>query len=105
VLEGHIQRDGTRLRVSMRLLSVPDGRQLSTHRYDDAFTDIFAVQDAIATKVRAALTPEPGAIPAARHRRPSSDPEAYQLYVNGRFHMSRLTEDSLREAIGSPRIE
>src|SRR5690606_25754933 len=57
VLEGHIQRDGTRLRVSARLLNVEDGRQLWAERYDEEWNGIFAVHDATADMVRAAMAP------------------------------------------------
>jgi DNA-binding winged helix-turn-helix (wHTH) protein/TolB-like protein/tetratricopeptide (TPR) repeat protein len=98
VLEGHIQRDGDRLRVSARLLDVSGGEQLWASAYDERFTDIFSVQDAIAERVRAALMPElVGASPTLRlHTR---DAEAYQLYVNGRFHRQVGNEGGLRRAL------
>jgi DNA-binding winged helix-turn-helix (wHTH) protein/TolB-like protein/Tfp pilus assembly protein PilF len=98
VLEGHIQRDGDRLRVSARLLDVAGGRQLWASAYDEHFTDIFSVQDSIAERVRAALMPElVGDSPTLRlHTR---DAEAYQLYVNGRFHRQLGNETALRRAL------
>ncbi len=89
VLEGHLQRVGSQLRVSARLLNVSDGRQLWAQRYDEAFTDIFSVQDTIAAKVRAALAAElRGEAPALR--RYTGDAEAYQLYANGTYHLHRV---------------
>jgi TolB-like protein/DNA-binding winged helix-turn-helix (wHTH) protein/Flp pilus assembly protein TadD len=98
ILEGHMQRDGTRLRVSVRLLDVGSGRQLWADRYDEDMTDIFSVQDAIATKVRAALVPGLAAETTA-HVRPTSDADAYQFYAAGRFLRRRGDEDGLRRAI------
>lgn len=98
ILEGHMQRDGTRLRVSVRLLDVGSGRQLWADRFDEDVTDIFSVQDAIAAKVRAALVPGLAAETAA-YVRPTSDPEAYQFYASGRFLRRRGDEDGLRRAI------
>jgi tetratricopeptide (TPR) repeat protein len=89
VLEGHIQRAGGQLRVSARLLSVSDGRQLWADSYNEPFTDIFSVQDAIAERVRAALTVELSGETQAL-RRYTNDAEAYQLYANGRVHYHRL---------------
>jgi TolB-like protein/DNA-binding winged helix-turn-helix (wHTH) protein/Flp pilus assembly protein TadD len=97
ILEGHLQRDGTRLRVSVRLLDVGSGRQLWADRFDEEMTDIFSVQDTIAAKVRAALLPEKAEAPA--YVRPTSDAEAYQLYASGRFLRRRADEDGLRRAI------
>jgi DNA-binding winged helix-turn-helix (wHTH) protein/TolB-like protein/Tfp pilus assembly protein PilF len=98
VLEGYIQRDRDRLRVSARLLDVTGGEQLWASAYDERFTDIFTVQDAIAERVRAALMPElVGASAAPRLH--TQDAEAYQLYVNGRFHRLLGTEGGLRRAL------
>lgn len=101
VLEGHIQNVGGQLRVSARLLNVSDGRQLWAQRYDEAFTDIFSVQDAIAARVRAALTAKLTGEEAPALRRYTEDAEAYQLYANGRFHLQRLNESGLRQALAS----
>ena len=90
VLEGHIQRADNQLRVSARLLNVSDGRQLWAQSYDEPFTDIFTVQDAIAEKVRAALTVELTGEASPALRRYTGDAEAYQQYANGRYHMLRL---------------
>lgn len=99
VLEGHLQRDGDRLRVSARLVNVEDGRQLWAERYHENFTDIFLVQDTIAAKVWAALTPDLiGEVPSTS-RRYTEDAEAYQLYVSGRFYRQRGNEAGLREGL------
>jgi tetratricopeptide (TPR) repeat protein len=98
VLEGYIQRDAERLRVSARLLDVASGRQLWASSYDEPFTDIFSVQDAIAGRVRAALIPELGGKqPTLPHY--TENAEAYQLYVNGRFHREEGSEAGLRRAL------
>jgi serine/threonine-protein kinase len=99
VLEGHLQRDGDRLRVSARLMDVGDGRQLWADRYDENFTDIFSVQDTIATKVWAALTPELAREEPPVFRRYTEDAEAYQLYASGRFHRRRGNDAGLRKAL------
>jgi DNA-binding winged helix-turn-helix (wHTH) protein/TolB-like protein/cytochrome c-type biogenesis protein CcmH/NrfG len=101
VLEGHIQRVGGQLRVSARLLNVSDGRQLWAQRFDEAFTDIFTVQDTIAARVRAALATELTGEESPALRRYTEDSEAYQLYANGRFHLQRLNESGLRQALAS----
>lgn len=90
VLEGHIQRAGDTLRVSARLLNVGDGRQLWAQRYDEPFTDIFSVQDAIAERVRAALTVELASRKLPALRRYTENAEAYQQFANGRYDAQRL---------------
>lgn len=100
VLEGYIQRDAGQLRVSARLLRVDDGQQLWADRYEEEFSNIFAVQDAIAAKVWAALTPDLIAEKAPALRRYTQDAEAYQLYANARYHrLQRLGEAGLRQSL------
>jgi len=98
VLEGYLQRDGERLRVSARLLDVATGRQLWASRYDERFTNIFAVQDAIAAQVREALMPQlVGEVRSLRHY--TQDAVAYELYVNGRLHRQRSNPEALQQAL------
>jgi DNA-binding winged helix-turn-helix (wHTH) protein/TolB-like protein/Flp pilus assembly protein TadD len=99
VLDGLIQRQDDQLRVTARLLRVRDGRQLWTQTFDEPFTDIFEVQDAIAKRIASKLSlREPSAETLAR-RHGTHDPEAYVLYASGRFAFSRLTEPSLLQAL------
>jgi tetratricopeptide (TPR) repeat protein len=97
VLEGLMQRAGDRLRVSVRLLRVNDGRQLWARTFEQPFTEIFAVQDAIVAQIAAAVD-EP-APRAATVRHGTEDPEAFVLFASGSLAFSRLTEPSLRQAI------
>jgi DNA-binding winged helix-turn-helix (wHTH) protein/TolB-like protein/Tfp pilus assembly protein PilF len=100
VLDGTLQRRGDRLRVTARLLRVADGQQLWAESFDQPFTDIFDVQDAIAAKVARAL-PLRGIEESATRGAPYTlDPEAYALYASGRLAWTRQSEPSLLQAIG-----
>lgn len=81
VLDGTIQRDDDRLRVTARLVNVADKRQLWAQDFHEDFTDIFTVQDTIAAKVADALairlTPQGQ---QRLSRRYTDDAQAYQLY-------------------------
>lgn len=99
VLDGLIQRSDDHLRVSARLLRVADGRQLWAQTFDQPFTGIFEVQDAIATRIAAALSLQAPSAEVLARRHGTQDPEAYILYANGRFAFSRLTESALLQAI------
>jgi DNA-binding winged helix-turn-helix (wHTH) protein/tetratricopeptide (TPR) repeat protein len=100
VLDGTVQRDGTRLRVSTQLL--PIGRALSSWSatFETTFTSLFAVQDAVAEQVARALAltldaPDPSR--AGTPRRPPAT-EAYQAYLKGRYFWNRLTRDGVAKA-------
>jgi TolB-like protein len=56
-LEGTLQRAGERVRVTVQLIALGDGRTLWSGKFDDRFTDIFAVQDSISEQVAGALAP------------------------------------------------
>jgi DNA-binding winged helix-turn-helix (wHTH) protein/TolB-like protein/Tfp pilus assembly protein PilF len=99
VLEGSLQRRDDRLRVSVQLLRVSDGKQLWAQSYDQNFTTIFDVQDAIAAKVAQSLSVRWAGPSGVQGTPRTQDPEAYALYTSGQFAWSRQTEPSLLQAI------
>src|SRR6478736_6670836 len=98
VLEGSLQRRGDRLRVSVRLLRVADGRQLWAQSFDQEFTTIFDVQDIIAARVAQSLAVRWAGSGSTRGAPYTQDPEAYALYASGRLAWTRQSEPSLRAA-------
>ena len=87
VLDGTIQTSGERIRISARLIQTGDGKQLWAERFDEKFTDIFAVQDSISERVATALKIRLG---GAEKKHPTENVEAYQLYMKGRYHSSKI---------------
>jgi len=51
VVEGSVRKEGSRLRITTQLVSVADGYDLWAERYDRELTDVFAIQDEIATAI------------------------------------------------------
>jgi TolB-like protein len=100
VLEGNVQKAGDRIRVTARLIKVADGASMWAGTFDEKFTDVFQVQDAIAQKVAAAL--ELRLSEDEQHRlakRYTENTEAYQLYLKGRFQWNKYTEEGWRKSI------
>jgi TolB-like protein/tetratricopeptide (TPR) repeat protein/class 3 adenylate cyclase len=101
ILEGNVQKSGDRIRVTARLINVADGASLWAGTFDEKFTDVFAVQDAISQKVADSL-----ALRLSREeknrltRRYTENVEAYQLYLTGRYHLDKLIPPEIRTAIG-----
>ena len=94
VLDGHVQKAGEKVRVTVRLLRVADGAQLWSDKFDAGAADIFAVQDAISERVAAALSVRlAGGERERLTKHHTEDPEAYRLYLTGRYHLTRLTDD------------
>lgn len=96
VLDGCIQRSGDKIRVNARLFKTADGTSLWAGTFDENFTDIFAVQDAISERVAAALQIQLG---GERKKRSTNDLEAYQFYMKGRFHVAKTMPTEIRIGI------
>ena len=100
VLTGRIMQSGESLRIGAELVDVATGSQLWGAQYDRKPGEIFAIQDDISNeisgKLRLKLTR------AERNRltkRQTDDAEAYRLYLRGRHHWNRWTEDGFYKAI------
>ena len=84
VLEGSVQRAGDRLRVSVNLLRVGDGVSLWADSFELRTTDIFEIQDRVAREVASHLQLRIDPAQQARlGRRPTTNPQAYQVLPEG----------------------
>jgi serine/threonine-protein kinase len=100
VLDGSIQRRENQIRVTARLISVPDGLSLWTQTFDEEFTDVFAVQDTISERVAAALALRVSAEEKkGLTQRYTENVEAYHLYLKGWYHLGKLTAPAIRKGI------
>jgi serine/threonine protein kinase/Tfp pilus assembly protein PilF len=109
VLDGSVRRAGGRVRIAVQLVNVTDGYHLWSETYDRTLDDIFAVQDDIAHSVvgelRRTLLGEDSdsetrgrtraEVAAAVANRPT-DPEAYDLYLRGRYLLSSTDDGPSR---------
>ncbi len=96
VLEGRVQRDNNRIRVTVQLLRVSEGAPIWAETFDDYFTNIFAVQDSISEKMADALAMHlSGRARELMAKRSTENTEAYQLYMQGRYlHFKYKFEDA-----------
>jgi TolB-like protein/DNA-binding SARP family transcriptional activator/Flp pilus assembly protein TadD len=109
LLEGTVQRSGTRVRISSRVLDMREnGAVVWAGRFDREMTDILQLQDEIAAETVAQIDPELLMREGARvnSRPPPTDPTAYELMLRAIPAVYRLERDSfhaagamLREAI------
>ncbi|MDQ3130844.1 MAG: winged helix-turn-helix domain-containing protein, partial [Acidobacteriota bacterium] len=101
ILDGNIQRWGEKIRVNVRLIKTADGTALWTGTFEEKFTNIFVVQDAISNRVAAALELRLSGDEKMRlTKRYTENVEAYQLYLRGRFHVFKLTPPEIQKGIG-----
>src|SRR5215510_335614 len=100
VLEGSIQRLQDEIRVTVRLLRVTDGAQLWSNKFDEKSTDILIIQDSISEQVARTLAVKlTGEEKGLLTKRYTSDPEAYQFYLKGRYFLNRSTGQDFRRSI------
>jgi serine/threonine protein kinase/tetratricopeptide (TPR) repeat protein len=100
VLEGSVHRAGDRLRATVQLVSAADGKVLWSEQYNRDTRDVFAVQEEIARAITSALNVRlSGAETARLAARPTSDLEAYDLYLKGRYEWNRRSRESLQSAL------
>jgi len=98
VLEGSVRKSGTRLRITAQLISVKDGFHLWSETYEREMDDIFAIQDEISTAIANALELELGTAGSEDVTKPTSNIEAYNLYLQARFELATRIEKNMLHA-------
>ena len=102
VLAGAIQRSAERVRVTVQLVSVSSETPLWAEKFDEMFTDIFAVEDSISEQVaRALLLRLTGEERSLLAKRSTEISEAYELYLKGRYYWNKRTAEGLDRSIAS----
>ncbi|MDP9087627.1 MAG: winged helix-turn-helix domain-containing protein [Pseudomonadota bacterium] len=100
VLDGSVYHAGDSIRVTARLIRVKDGSSIWVGKLDQAWTDLFTVQDSIVEQVASALELRLTSTERRRlTKRDTENAEAYRLYLLGRLHLSRLTPDQIYAGI------
>jgi len=84
LIEGSVQRDGERLRVTTQLLDASSGSDLWSLRFDRRIGDIFQLQDEISAKVADALAVSLGTVAGTSASRQTQSLDAYLAYLEGR---------------------
>jgi len=101
VLTGRMMQSGGSLRIGTELVDVATGSLLWGAQFDRKPGDIFVIQDEISSeisgKLRLQLTHAEKKRLVKRH---TENAEAYRLYLQGRHHWNRWTEEGFYKAIG-----
>jgi TolB-like protein len=100
ILEGSVQKAADQVRVNVQLINAMTDAHLWADTYDRKLTDIFAVETEIAKAIpetlQARLT---GSENSSIAKAPTVNPEAYELYLKGRFFWNKRTGTDLRKSI------
>jgi TolB-like protein/tetratricopeptide (TPR) repeat protein len=99
VLLGRVQLLNSRLQISTELVDVANGWQLWGENYDREVKAIFELQDEIAKQISATLRLRlTGEEEQHLTRRYTENADAYQAYLQGRYHWSTFTRQGLEQA-------
>ena len=100
ILEGSVQKANDQVRVNVQLIKAANDSHLWADTFDRKLTDLFTVESeiaqAIADTLQAKLT---GSEKGLLAKKPTANPEAYELYLKGRFFWNKRTAADLRKAI------
>jgi serine/threonine-protein kinase len=100
VLEGSVRKAGNRIRVTAQLIKASDGYHLWSESYDRQLEDVFAIQDEISRTI--AETLQVKLLHSQEQRlvqRQTQDVEAYNLYLQGRYHWNRRYRGGMQAAM------
>src|SRR5881396_1540587 len=99
-LEGSVQRSADEVRVTVQLVRTENDAHLWAETFDRKLTDIFAVETeiakAVADTLQAKLT---GSEKNAISKKPTENPAAHELYLQGRYFWSKRSAANLQKSI------
>src|SRR5439155_3589300 len=100
ILEGSVRKAGNKLRVTIQMIDAQSEGHLWAKSYDRNLDDVFAVQSDIARQVANALRVQilPNEL-LQIEKRPTGSPDAYTLYLKGRYYSNQRNKESLLRAI------
>jgi serine/threonine-protein kinase len=99
LVTGNVVRRGDLLLITVALVDARDSRHIWGTQYRREFAEIFAVQDEIVGNITDNLQLKLSGEQRERlEKRDTDSPEAYRLYMKGRYYMNRITEEDLGKA-------
>jgi TolB-like protein/Tfp pilus assembly protein PilF len=100
ILEGSVQKANDQVRVNVQLINALTDAHLWADTYDRKLVDIFSVESEIAKTIADTLQAKlTGSEKTAMSKKPTANPEAYELYLKGRFFWNKRTAADLRRSI------
>jgi TolB-like protein/Tfp pilus assembly protein PilF len=100
ILNGRVVQRGEQMTLSLELVDVSTENVLWSQQYNRKQTDLVTLQSDIARDVSSKLKSKlSGADVAKVEKNYTANPEAYQLYLKGRFHWNKRTGQDLKKAV------
>jgi len=100
IITGSVRKAGLEARITINLVDAASGCYLWSGAIDRSLDNIFAVQEEVARTVAEQLKRELlGGAQSRNARHPAENLAAYNLYLQGRYHVNQRTEEGLRRAV------
>ncbi|MDX1623618.1 MAG: tetratricopeptide repeat protein [Gemmatimonadota bacterium] len=100
VVEGSVARAGDRVRITAQLIHAPTDTHVWAETYEGEMAELPSLQGemarTIARQIEVALTPEER---RRLERAEPIDPEAYETYLRGRYHLGRQTPEGVERGL------
>src|SRR5438552_13815856 len=101
VLAGSVRKAGGRVRITAQLIDALNGTHLWADRFDGLLEDVFELQDQVAVSVAGVIEPTLQAAEMRRSAvRPTTDLNAYDLYLRALAVFYPVTKERSFEALG-----
>lgn len=100
VLEGSVRKAGSRIRVSGHLIEASAGMSLWADRFEGSVSEVFELQDLVASSVIGAISPrlEQAEMARAKHK-PTESLDAYDNYLRGMASLYHWTKEGMEEGL------
>jgi TolB-like protein/tRNA A-37 threonylcarbamoyl transferase component Bud32 len=99
LVEGTLRMVGRRIRLAVRLVDVAEGCQRWSETYERTLDDVLALQAELAGAIAAALPLPTATVRSVPARASTDDPEAYNLYLRGRYSVLKRAPPALALAV------
>jgi len=100
VLDGRVQREGDRVRLTVQLTRVRDGVELWADAFDEKFTDVFTLEDEFSDRVARSIHLKlTGEDTGPLLKLSTKNADAYDAYIRGRYFWNRRTEQAITKGL------
>jgi TolB-like protein/Tfp pilus assembly protein PilF len=100
VVEGSVSRFGDKVRITAQLIDARTDRHLWADSYEKAFGEVLGIQSSVALEIARQVESKLSPTEETGFRRHVSvNPEAYEAYLQGRYHLSRQDPEALKKGL------
>ncbi|HET6217513.1 MAG TPA: tetratricopeptide repeat protein [Acidobacteriaceae bacterium] len=100
VLDGRIQREASRVRLTVQMVRVRDGAQLWAGTFDEESTNIFTLEDEVSERIAHSIRLHFTDKEEKRfNQRPTGNTEAYDAFLKGRYFWNKRTGEGFMKGL------